>query len=249
MKKRNIWFCQLCIGAMLLLAGCSANTAGNVTEKNGESASDSVASATYEAVKDNPTAEEMQDTIYKIQMRVGNFSTEASVYQEGDDRITVDIPGISVSDEVWEELGQAGTFQFILYENLKDKDGIPNPKDGDEVTFDEKDVKMDGSMIEEVQATRLQPEGTDVSKNVVQIKFTGEGTKKFAEVTGEHVGEQLAIVYDNVLVSAPVLHSAITDGEAFIEGGFEEFSEAEELASTLRIGALPLELRLIEVTN
>ncbi|MCH5264653.1 MAG: protein translocase subunit SecD [Lachnospiraceae bacterium] len=202
-------------------------------------------SVTYEAVKDNPTAEEMQDTVYKMQKRVENFSTEASVYQEGDNRVTIDIPGVSNSAEILDKLGQAGALQFILYENLKDKDGNPNPKEGDEVTFDEKNVELDGSMLQDARATRRQQEGTGVAENVVQIKFTGKGTKKFAKVTGEHVGDQLAIVYDNVLVSAPVLRSEITDGEAVIEGGFKEFSDAEELASTLRIGALPLELRNI----
>lgn len=199
-------------------------------------------SVTYEANKANPTETEMTDTVYKLQKRVEDVSTEASVYQEGANRITVDIPGVSNAAEILDKLGRAGSLQFILYANLTDKDGNPNPKEGDEVKFDEKNVELDGSMIAEAKAGTQQAEGTGATENVVNLKFNGKGTKKFAKITGEHVGEQLAIVYDNKLVSAPVLRSEISDGNCVISGGFEKFSEAEELASTLRIGALPLEL-------
>lgn len=199
-------------------------------------------SVTYEANKANPTETEMTDTVYKLQKRVEDVSTEASVYQEGANRITVDIPGVSNAAEILEKLGRAGSLQFILYANLTDKDGNANPEEGEEVKFDEKNVELDGSMIAEAKAGTQQAEGTGATENVVNLKFNGKGTKKFAKITGEHVGEQLAIVYDNKLVSAPVLRSEISDGNCVISGGFEKFSEAEELASTLRIGALPLEL-------
>ncbi|MBO5485528.1 MAG: protein translocase subunit SecD [Eubacterium sp.] len=200
-------------------------------------------SVTYQANKENPTEQEMSDTINKMQRRVQDLSTEAAVYKEGDNRITIDIPGVSNSAEILDKLGRAGSLQFILYANLKDKDGNAGQvKEGDVVTFDEKDVELDGSTIAEAKATTQQSSTTGASQNVVQLKFNSKGVKKFATVTGGHVGEQLAIVYDGKLVSAPNLQTEITDGECVIEGGFDEFSEAEELASTLRIGALPLEL-------
>lgn len=202
-------------------------------------------SVTYEATKSNPTETEMKDTVYKLQKRVEDVSTEASVYQEGSNRITVDIPGVSNATEILDKLGQAGALQFILYANLTDKDGNANPKEGEEVKFDEKNIELDGSMLAQANAGTQQAEGTGATENVVNLKFNGKGTKKFAAVTGEHVGEQLAIVYDNKLVSAPVLRSEISDGNCVISGSFEKFSEAEELASTLRIGALPLELKNI----
>lgn len=202
-------------------------------------------SVTYEATKSNPTETEMKDTVYKLQKRVEDVSTEASVYQEGNNRITVDIPGVSNAAEILDKLGQAGALQFILYTDLTDKDGNANPKEGDEVKFDEKNIQLDGSMLAQANAGTQQAEGTGAKENVVNLKFNGKGTKKFAALTGEHVGDQLAIVYDNKLVSAPVLRSEISDGNCVISGSFEKFSEAEELASTLRIGALPLELENI----
>ncbi len=202
-------------------------------------------SVTYEAVKANPTEKEMNDTVYKMQKRVEDVSTEAAVYQEGDNRVTIDIPGVSNASEILEKLGKAGSLQFVLYTDLKDKDGNPSPDNDEEVTFDADKVLLDGTMIADANATTQQSETTGASENVVQIKFNGKGTKKFATVTSDHVGEQLAIIYDGKLVSAPTLEEEITGGEAVIRGSFDEFSKAEEMAATLRIGALPLELKNI----
>lgn len=203
-------------------------------------------SVTYQAKKTDPTDQEMSDTIYKMQKRVEDFSTEASVYKEGANRINIDIPGVSNAAEILDKLGRAGSLQFVMYSNLKDKDGNANPDEGEEVVFDEKDVEMDGSMIDTATAT-TQQSTTGASENVVNIKFTGKGAKKFSKITGDHVKEQMAIVYDNKLVSAPVIQSQISDGNCVISGGtdFKDFSNVESLASTLRIGALPLELENI----
>ncbi len=204
-------------------------------------------SVTYQAKKENPTKQEMSDTIYKMQKRVQDFSTEAAVYQEGDNRITIDIPGVSNAAEILEKLGSAGSLQFILYSNLKDKDGNANPADGDEVTFNEDDVEMDGSTIKDAVATAQTKSETGAKENVVQVTFNGKGTKKFAKLTAAHVNEQLAIVYDGKLVSAPNIQSAIEGGECTISGGadFKDMENVRNLASTLRIGALPLELENI----
>ena len=202
-------------------------------------------SVTYEATKSNPTAVEMDDTVYKMQKRVEDVSTEAAVYKEGSNRVTIDIPGVSNSAEILKKLGQAGSLQFIMYDKLKGKDGSTSIKDGDEVTFDKKDVLMDGSAIRTATATTQQSRATGASENVVKIELNGKGTKTFGKITGDHVNEQLAMVYDNKLVSAPSIESEITDGVAIVEGSFDEFSKAEDMASTLRIGALPLELKNI----
>ena len=97
-------------------------------------------------------------------------------------------------------------------------------------------------MIKEAKAATEQDQSTGATENVVEVTFNSKGSKKFGEITEANVGSQMAIVYDNKLVSAPTIKSAITEGKCTISGGFEKFSEAEELASTLRIGALPLEL-------
>lgn len=210
-------------------------------------------SVTYQAYKtdstgkrtgEQPTDKDMADTIYKMQKRVETLeSTEAAVYQEGSDRVTIDIPGASDSEEVLKELGKAGALYFILYSDLKtEKGGTPN--EGDKVVYDKSKVLLTGDMIGEATSGSRQQEGTGKTEYGVSIRFAGKGIKKFAKITGEHVGEQLAIVYDEKLVSAPNLKEEISGGECWISGSFTSES-AEQLASTVRIGALPLELENI----
>lgn len=210
-------------------------------------------SVTYQAYKtdstgkrtgEQPTDKDMADTIYKMQKRVETLeSTEAAVYQEGSDRVTIDIPGASDSEEVLKELGKAGALYFILYSDLKtEKGGTPN--EGDKVVYDKSKVLLTGDMIGEATSGSRQQEGTGKTEYGVSIKFAGKGIKKFAKITGEHVGEPLAIVYDEKLVSAPNLKEEISGGECWISGSFTSES-AEQLASTVRIGALPLELENI----
>ena len=69
-------------------------------------------SITYQVKNDNPTSEEMSDTIYKLQKRVEQYSTEASVYQEGDDRISIEIPGVTDANTILDELGKPGSLEF-----------------------------------------------------------------------------------------------------------------------------------------
>lgn len=195
-------------------------------------------SVTYEATKENPTAQEMSDTVYKMQKRVENESTEASVYQEGSNRVTVDVPDVDDPQAVLDKLGKAGSLEFVLLSDCQ----IADDKTA---TYDKEKVLLDGSMISTAEATNQQDSSTGATENVVKITFTGKGAKKFGEVTSEHVGEQLSIIYDGKEVSSPTIQTAITDGVAVVSGSFEKFSDAEDMASTLRIGALPLELKNI----
>jgi SecD/SecF fusion protein len=178
-------------------------------------------SITYESVKENPTAEEMEDTVYKLKKRVDNYSTEADVYQEGDDRINVDIPGVTDANQILKELGKAGALQFI------DESGK---------------VVLDGSDIQSADAA-IYNSGTR-NEYIVELTLTPAGSEKFAKVTKANVGKTISIYYDNVEVSAPRVKSEITGGKASIDGQ-ETFEEAKELASVIRIGALPLELKEI----
>lgn len=180
-------------------------------------------SITYQAVGDEaPSAEDMADTIYKLQQRVDGYSTEAQVYQEGDDRINIEIPGVSDANQILEELGKPGSLEFQL------TDGT---------------VVMDGSMIEsaEVAATQNQMKNTEY---VVELVLTDEGKEAFAEATKNNVGKQILIVYDGETISAPTVNEAITDGKAQISG-MRDMEEARNLASSIRIGSLSVELEEI----
>jgi preprotein translocase subunit SecD len=79
---------------------------------------------------------------------------------------------------------------------------------------------------------------------IVWFKFSPEGGRKFAEVTGDSVGRKLAIVMDDTVFSDPVIKSRISGGEGIIEGNFS-IDEAKDLALVLRAGALPAPVKIL----
>ncbi len=175
-------------------------------------------SITYQAKEENPSAEDMSDTIYKLQQRVESYSTEAEVYQEGDNRINIDIPGESDANEILTELGKPGSLAFM-------------DSQGNTILTGDQVASAQGGMVD----------GNTGKEYVVSLTFTEEGTKAFADATTNNVGKPIYIVYDNEVVSAPVVREAITGGQCTIDG-MSDFEEAENLAATIRIGSLSLEL-------
>ena len=177
-------------------------------------------SITYQTKEKNPSDEDMRDTVYKLQKRVETYSTEASVYQEGDRRISISIPGVSDANEILEELGQPGTLEF-------------QTSDGETV--------LTGSDIETAEAKSGQDQTTGANEYMVELQLNKEGSKKFAEATKENIGNQISIIYDGETISSPRVNEAITGGTAYIDG-MATFEEAENLAASIRIGGLSLEL-------
>ncbi|MCL2052630.1 MAG: protein translocase subunit SecD [Lachnospiraceae bacterium] len=179
-------------------------------------------SITYQVVGDeNPSAEDMADTIYKMQKRIENYSNEAIVYKEGSDRINIEIPGVSDANAILEELGKPGSLVFLNH------------------NFEE---VLRGTDVIHAVAT-YQQDHMGNNEAVVALSMSPLGTAKFAEATriAAPTREIIYIVYDDEIVSNPAVQSEITSGEAVISGNFT-FEEAERLASTIRIGGLKLEL-------
>ncbi len=180
-------------------------------------------SITYQVLDENPSGEDMSDTIYKLQRRVEGYSTEASVYQVGDDRITVEIPGESDANMILEELGNPGSLEFQL------ADGT---------------VYMTGDQVASAKAGTTE-DAYGNKEYVVQLSLTEEGAKLFSEVTAENVGKRLPIVYDGEQISNPMVQEAITGGSAQITG-MTSYEQAETLATQIRIGSLSLKLEELE---
>ena len=182
-------------------------------------------SITYQVAGDEtPSAEDMSDTIYKLQKRVESYSTEAEVYKVGNDRITVEIPGVSDASQILEELGKPGSLEF-------------QTSDGN--------TYMTGDMIANAEAATQKNQTTGASEYVVSLTFTDEGAKIFSEVTSANVGKRLPIVFDDQIVSNPTVQTAITDGKAVITG-MSTYEDAENLASTIRIGSLSVQLEELQ---
>jgi SecD/SecF fusion protein len=177
-------------------------------------------SITYETVEANPSDEDLADAIHKMRLRIDDYSTEAEVYREGQNRINVDIPGVTDANAILQELGKPGALEFI------DED--------DNVIITGADVKNASALSRQNNLGRVE--------SIVNLELTEEGKTKFAEGTRNNVGKVIYIVYDEEVISFPVVNQPITDGNASITG-MEDYQAASELASTIRIGALPLELR------
>lgn len=180
-------------------------------------------SITYQTVEDNPSAEDMADTIFKLQQRVDQFSTEAQVYQQGDNRISVEIPGVSDANTILEELGKPGSLSFM------DEDG---------------NVVLEGTDIASAEGVSTSDQTTGQREYLVSLSMTSEGAEKFAEATSANVGKKIYIVYDGEVISAPTVKTAITGGSAQIDG-MSSLEEAKNLAANIRIGSLSLELEEI----
>lgn len=196
-------------------------------------------SITYEATKDNPTATEMKDTIQMMQQRAEVYSTESSVVQVGDNRIEIDIPGVADADEVLKSLGKEGSLDFVAEDDMKlDKKGNPQYTK----------TVCTGKHIKKAEAGTQQNEVTKNKEYVVELSFNAKGTKLFADATkaAYPTKKKIYIVYDGKVLSAPNVQAEITDGKAVISGSFDTYDKAEELASMIRIGALPVELKEIQ---
>ena len=206
-------------------------------------------SITYQVVgEEEPDATDMADTVAKLQKRVENYSTEAIVYQEGANRINIEIPGAKDANAILQDLGRPGSLYFI---SQTDADGNLNYqytqtgytllKTIDELLADGS-IKLTGTDVQNAQAGSGQ-NSMGNTEFVVDLTMTSEGTSKFAEATRQayEKGESLAIYYDGSFVSVPNVKGVFTDGHAQISP-MESFEVAENLASTIRIGGLKLEL-------
>ena len=223
-------------------------------------------SITYEVSgEENPDKEDMSDTIYKLQQRVEQYSTEALVYQEGSNRINIEIPGVSDANKILEELGQPGNLYFIAQTDSEgnqnysyhygvnadgtmevDEDG--NLLMGYVLDKSLEDLQADGSIVltgDQVASSQAasQQDSYGAQEPVVSLEFTEEGAKAFADATAKAyaAGETIGIYYDGHFISVPRVQAEITDGKAVITGQ-STYEEAQNLASLIRIGGLKLQL-------
>jgi len=188
-------------------------------------------SITYEIAESNPTEQEINDTIEKLEKRVEGKSTESSVYKAGDRRISVEIPGVTDANAILEELGTPGSLEFLDeegYEAFSNK-GVYTPL-------------LTGSDVKDAQPyTDNNSSSTSKTQFGVSLTFTEEGATKFAEATKANLNKAIYIVYDGQVVSAPRVEAEITGGSAQITN-MESYETADNLAVYIRVGSIPLTL-------
>ena len=220
-------------------------------------------SITYEVVGDEePSATDLADTKRKLEERVYNYSNEAQVYLEGNNRINVEIPGVTDANAILEELGNPGTLYFLAQKGsdgsnnysqtiVQDADGNASlsyvlNRSIDEIVADGC-VVLNGSDIKSAEAVPYQDSQTgNTSSYCIDLLLNDEGKQKFADATTSAYqnGETIAIYYDGNIICAPTVNGALTDGRAQITGNYS-YEDAEKLASLIRIGGLKLELNEI----
>lgn len=180
-------------------------------------------SVTYQTKDANPSEEDLNDTVYKLQKRAESYSTEAEVYKEGSNRINIDIPGVSNAEEILDDLGNPGSLVF-------------RAEDGTQI--------LSGADVSGARARTTQDRTTGATSYVVELTLNESGTASFAAATEKYMKKSIAIIYDGEMVSNPTVKSVINDGQAEITG-MASYEEAEELASMIRIGSLSLELETL----
>lgn len=215
-------------------------------------------SVTYQTVGD-VSAQDLSDTVYKMTQRLGDYDG-AQVYSQGTNRITIEIPGADDADAILKDLGKPGSIYFILEYGSDEKtknyekgsyevDGVE--KYGWHLTRTLEEIEADGGII--VTGNDIKTASAEyISKNngqtrepVVSFELKAEGTEKFAEATEKAAKKwSIGIYYDGEFISVPDVNSAITDGSGIIEG-MGTIDAAKNLASYIRIGALPVQLEEI----
>ena len=260
-KKSKAWFCLILTVVMIALM---AYTAGHGWGKGTKGSAKNIklgldlaggVSITYQTKDKNPSKTDMADTIYKLQKRVEQYSTEASVYQESSNRITIEIPGVTDANKVLEELGSPGELYFISQKGSDGNDNYSfNSETGKYELAEGKTIESlqeDGSIVltgKEVSSAKAETTQDDMKnkQNIVSLKFNKEGTEAFATATtaASANGETIGIYYDGEFVSVPTVNEPITGGNAQISGGDmdKDMQIAKNLASYIRIGGLSLAL-------
>lgn len=205
-----------------------------------------------------PPGESVKDTVDAaleiIRNRVDQFGVkEPTIARQGQKRIIVDLPGIEQSQRAIDIIGKTALleFQLIDEEANMEKALKGNVPPEDELLYDsqgkpylvKEEVLLTGRAMKDARV-----EIDQWNQPYVAIEFTGEGAEKFADITGRHIGERLAIILDDVVKSAPVIKTRITGGKAVIEGNFS-MEEANELRIVLKSGALPVPLNIIQNTT
>lgn len=186
------------------------------------------------------TPEVMNRLQTAIESRVNKLGvSETSVAQVGEKRLLVEIPNVTDLKEAEAFLGKTALLEFkkpVFDANKKHK-------------RDEKGIfiwESTGLTGEDLKSASIGADQT--GQWTVSLEFNGKGANKFAELTQQLVGEQMAIFFDGEEISAPVIREAIFGGRAEISGGGSgfQYEEAEKMVNLLNAGALPVPSEIIQ---
>jgi preprotein translocase subunit SecD len=185
----------------------------------------------------SPTPESMGVIKDIIERRVNQTGvSEPVVVVQGSDRVVVELPGVTDVDAVRRLVGQTGRLDFVPL-------GATPATRGQELDLEVNPPLFSGDQVESAAV------GTDSSSGgglAVDFVLRGDGAQLFADYTADHIGDYFAITLDGAVISAPVINSAIPNGQVQISsggiGGFPA-NEANELVTILKFGSLPFPIQ------
>jgi preprotein translocase subunit SecD len=190
----------------------------------------------------------MDQSMEIVRRRVDETGTrEPMIQRQGDDRIILELPGVSDPKRIEQLLGKTANLTFQLVDTTgqgTDDENLPmktSPGESPHTIPVQRDQIMNGSMLTGASAAFDQNTG----QPSVSFSLNGQGTTRFCDVTRENVNKPFAIVLDGVVLSAPNINEPICGGQAQITGSFS-LQEVNDLSLMLRAGALPAPLHVME---
>jgi preprotein translocase subunit SecD len=194
----------------------------------------------------------IEQSIEIVRRRIDETGTrEPLIQRSGDDRILLQLPGVSDPEQIKRLLGQTAKMTFHLVDENATLGGgmtappgyvsLPDRDDTSRRVVIRKQPSLSGETLTDAQASVNPTTG----QPAVHFRFDAMGARRFAEITKENVGQQFAIVLDNQVITAPVIREPITGGSGQIDGNFT-VQGANELSLLLRAGALPAPLTVLE---
>jgi SecD/SecF fusion protein len=178
-----------------------------------------------------------------IRNRIDQFGvSEPVIQQQGEDRLMIQLPGVSDRERALALIGKTAHLEFrMVTEGGETAGGVKFAQSEGGDIWLEPTAPVEGKMLKDAR----QDLSHDFMEPTVLIQFNSEGAKKFGEVTTRGVGRRMAIVLDDVVLSAPVIREPILNGDAVISGSFT-LDTARDLAIALKAGALPAPIEIQE---
>ena len=194
----------------------------------------------------------VDQSIEIVRKRIDESGTKEPLIQgSGEDRILLQLPGVSDPEQIKRLLGQTAKMTFHLVDETATMSGglsappgymsLPDKDDPQRHIVIRRQPSLSGETLTDAQATINPTNG----QAAVHFRFDAMGSRRFADITKENVGQMFAIVLDGKVITAPVIREPITGGQGQIDGNFTSQS-AGELALLLRAGALPAPLTVLE---
>ena len=203
----------------------------------------------------------VEQSIQTIRSRIDQFGvSEPTIQKQGQERILIQLPGLKDPQRAKDLIGRTARLEFKMLDEKGDLSGALDGRipPGDILLYGDTNDRGTGRVARQPYLVKKRTvlAGdllTDARVNFdpqfnepyVSINFNRQGARKFAQLTGDHVGERMAIVLDGKVYSAPVIREKIEGGRAQISGSFSP-EEAHDLAIILRAGALPAPVKILE---